>query len=135
MAKAPPERLSKHQDEVHDDRKTGVFKRRVNASAEPNARKRRDRTRTGKLIGKPPLTGINERTGKGAQPKRDIEQRNPLNLGLKRKNHRKGACPFVVVFGGGYLAPCITSSRVTLTACCVGTQSTLRNSAATVMGI
>ena len=37
--------------------------------------------------------------------------------------------------GRGYLAPCMTSSRVTLTACCVGTQSTFRNSAATVMGI
>ena len=37
LAKAPPERLSKHKGKVDDDRKTGMIKCSVNAPVEPNA--------------------------------------------------------------------------------------------------
>lgn len=73
LANTTPERLSEHKGKVDDDRKTGVVKRRVNTSVEPNACKRRHRTHAGKLIGKPPLKGINHRAGKDTNPKRDID--------------------------------------------------------------
>ncbi len=73
LANTTPERLSEHKGKVDDDRKTGVVKRRVNTSVESNACKRRHRTHAGKLIGKPPLTGINHRAGKDTNPKRDID--------------------------------------------------------------
>ena len=50
-------------------------KRRANALVEPNACKRRHGTRAGKRIRKPPLTDINHRTGKDADPKWDIDHR------------------------------------------------------------
>ena len=73
LAKTTPEGLSQHESKIHDDSKTCVVKRCVNTSVEPNACKRRHRTHAGKLIGKPPLTGINHRAGKDTNPKRDID--------------------------------------------------------------
>lgn len=79
MAKTTPEGLSQHESKIHDDGKTCVVKRCVNTLVEPNARKSRHGTCAGKLIGKPSLSGINDRAGKDANPKRDIEHRNSLN--------------------------------------------------------
>mgnify|MGYP000452975956 CR=1 FL=1 len=77
VANTTPKRLSKHKGKVGDGSKTGMVKRRVNALVEPNACKRRHRTRAGKLIGKPSLTGINRRAGKDANPKRNIDHLTP----------------------------------------------------------
>ena len=135
LAKTTPEGLSQHESKINNDGKTRVVKRCVQTEVEPNTRQRRHGTCAGKPIGKTSLTGINRRAGKDANPKRDIKHRVPPRAASQKQNHHKGACPLCGGFGGGYLAPCMTSSRVTFTACWVGTQSTFRNSAATVIGI
>ena len=77
VANTTPEQLGKHKGKADDESKTGMVKRRVNALVEPDACKRRHGTRTGKLVGKPPLTDINRRAGKDANPKRDIDHLTP----------------------------------------------------------
>lgn len=77
LAKTTPEGLSQNEGKIHDDGKTCVVKRCVQTEVESNARKRRHGARASKLIGKPPLTGINHRTGKDADPKWDVEHRAP----------------------------------------------------------
>ena len=77
LAKTTPEGLSQNESKIHDDSKTCVVKRCVQTEVEPNARKGRHGARASKLIGKPPLTGINHRTGKDADPKWDVEHRAP----------------------------------------------------------
>ena len=98
LTEAPPKRLSQHKRKVHDDRKTSVVKCRVQARIQPHARKRRHRTRAGKLIGKASLTGINRRAGKDADPKWDIDHRTPPGTALsKAKTTTKVPAPFVAV--------------------------------------
>lgn len=73
LAETPPKRLGQHKGKVHDNGRTGVVKRRVQAPVQPNACKRRHGACGGKRVGKPPFTDINHRTGKGADPKGNID--------------------------------------------------------------
>lgn len=73
LANTMPEGLSQNESKIHDDGKTCVVKRCVQTEVEPNARKRRHGARGGKRVGKPPFTDINHRTGKGADPKGNID--------------------------------------------------------------
>ena len=66
-------RQERAKGKVHDNGRTGVVKRRVQAPVQPNACKRRHGACGGKRVGKPPFTDINHRTGKGADPKGNID--------------------------------------------------------------